>query len=211
MVRLSALLLLLSVPVAASTVYKCSDGHGHVSYQEQRCASTMKQEALQLSDAVAAPSPMPTAVASPAPKVEKPAPEAPAPQIPLTQMYRCMHAVDGTLYVSSNGHPHPFLAPLGMLGTLPNSLADAYGQPGGAGISAPEANRGRVSSSLVAGSYTQVQDQCRPMRVPEICDWLRDEDEANERKLQRAFKSDQAPLLQRQTALHAQLSNCGDG
>lgn len=209
--RLSLLLLIISLPVTAGTVYKCSDGHGHVSFQEERCASAMKQETLQLSDAVAAPSPMPAAPASPAPVVDKPAPEPSAPRVPLTQMYRCMHAVDGSLYVSSNGHPRPFLAPLGMLGTLPESLSDAYGQPGGAGISAPEANRGRVSSSLVAGSYTQVQDQCRPMRVPEICDWLDDQNEANERKLQRAFKSDQPPLLKRETELRGQLSNCGNG
>jgi hypothetical protein len=199
--RLPVLLFIISVSATADTVYKCSDGHGHMSFQEQRCASAMKQEALLLSNAVAAPALMPPTPATPAPAVGEPAPEPSAPRVRLTQMYQCMHAADGGLYVSSNGHPRPFLAPLGMLGALPNSLSDAYGRPGGAGISAPEANRGRVSSSQVAGSYTQVQDQCGPMSVPEICDWLRDQNEANERKLQRAFKSDQPPLLSRETEL----------
>jgi hypothetical protein len=206
--RLPVLLFIIRVPATADTVYKCSDGHGHVSYQKQRCASAMKQEALQVSNAVAAPAPMPPTPGTTVPAVDKPAPEPSAPRVRLTKMYQCMHAVDGGLYVSSNGHPRPFLAPLGMLGALPNSLSDAYGQPGGAGISAPEATRGRVSSSLVAGSYTQIQDQCRPMSVPEICDWLRDQNEANERKLQRAFKSDQPPLLRRETELRAQLTRC---
>jgi hypothetical protein len=138
---------------------------------------------------------------------EVPATPAP-PSVPLVQLYRCMHAVDGSTYVSSNGHPQPFLAPLGMLGTLPTSLSQAYGQPGGAGISAPEANRGRVSSGLVAGSYVQVQDQCRPLSVPEICHELRDEYEQNARQLRRAFKSDQPPLQRRDSELHAQLTNC---
>jgi hypothetical protein len=201
---------LISLPATAGTVYKCSDRHGHVSYQQQPCAQSLKQETLHLPDTVSAPSPLaPTPPAAP-PAAKKPAPPPAAPRVPMTQMYRCMHAVDGNLYVSSNGHPRPFLAPLGMLGSLPNSLSQSYGSPGGAGISAPEANRGRVGASLVAGSYTQVQDRCRPMSVPEICDWLRDQDAANERKLRRAFKSDQAPLLRREAELRGQLAHCPD-
>ena len=119
-----------------------------------------------------------------------------------------MHAVDGSTYVGSNAHPQPFLAPLGMLGALPTSLSQAYGQPGGAGISAPEANHGRVSSELVASNYVWVQDQCRPLSVPEMCHELRDEYEQNARRLQRAFQSDQPPLQRRDSELHAQLTNC---
>jgi hypothetical protein len=208
---LSALLLLLaiiSVPAAAGTVYKCSGAGGQVTYQDAPCAKTQQQQTLQLSnDTTAAAPPAVASISTPATVDEVPV--APVePRAPLTQLYRCMHAVDGSTYVSSNGHPQPFLAPLGMLGALPTSLSQAYGQAGGAGISAPEANRGRVTSGLVAGSYVQVQDQCRPLSVPEICHELRDEYEQNARQLQRAFKSDQPPLQRRDSELHAQLTNC---
>ena len=211
MSRLPSLLLLLVVtsgPAAAGTAYKCSGAGGQVTYQDEPCAKTQQQQTLQLSNQTAALAPSATASAS-TPAAVDAVPVAPAePGVPLTQLYRCMHAVDGSAYVSSNGHPQPFLAPLGMLGALPTSLSQAYGQPGGAGISAPEANRGRVTSGLVAGNFVQVQDQCRPQSVPEICHALRDEQEQNARKLQRAFKSDRPPLQLRDDALRAQLTNC---
>lgn len=210
MPRLPALLLLLAVsgPAAAGTAYKCSGAGGQVTYQDAPCAKTQQQQTLQLSNDPAAPAP-PAAVPVSRPAVVDEVPVAPAePSVPLTPLYRCMHAVDGSTYVSSNGHPQPFLAPLGMLGALPTSLAQAYGQPGGAGISAPEANHGRVSSGLVASNYVWVQDQCRPLSVPEICRELRDEYEQNARKLQRAFKSDQPPLQRRDSELQAQLTHC---
>lgn len=211
--RLLALLLLLVVisgPVAAGTVYKCRGADGQLSYQDAPCAKT-QQQTLQLPDYQAAPSPPANAPSEPAdtPPVTGEAPvSSPTPVVPLTQLYRCMHAVDGSAYVGSNGHPQPFLAPLGMLGALPTSLSQAYGQPGGAGISAPEANRGRVTSGLVASNYAWVQDPCRPLSVPEICHVLRDELEQNTRKLQRAFKSDRPPLQRRDDELRAQLANC---
>jgi hypothetical protein len=42
----------------------------------------------------------------------------------------------------------------------------------------------------------------------EACQALRDEDDANEEKLRRAFKSDQPPLEQRQAQLRQQLAGC---
>ena len=212
--RLPALLLLLVVisgPVAAGTVYKCRGANGQLSYQDAPCAKTQQQQALQLPDERAAPSPPASAPPEPVdtpPVTEEALVPSPTPVVPLIQQYRCVHAVDGSAYVSSNGHPQPFLAPLGMLGALPTSLSQAYGHPGGAGISAPEANHGRVTSGLVASNYVRVQDQCRPLSVPEICRELRDQQEQNARKLQRAFKSDRPPLQRRDDALRAQLTNC---
>ncbi len=214
MFRLSTLLLLLAIfsaPVAAGTVYKCSGAHGQVTYQDAPCARSQRQQSLNLPDDSATRSPparVPIAADSnPSAAGETPIPSA-APGMPLPQLYRCAHAVDGSTYVSNNGHPPPFQAPLGMLGALPTSLAQTYGQPGGAGISAPEANRGRVTSALVANNYVWVQDPCRPLSVPEICHELRDEQEQNARQLQRAFKSDRPPLQQRDDELQAQLTNC---
>ncbi|HEV2681279.1 MAG TPA: DUF4124 domain-containing protein [Rhodanobacter sp.] len=211
MSRLPALLLLLAVtgmPVTAGTVYKCSGAGGQVTYQDAPCTKTQQQQTLQLSNDTAAPSPSAVAAAS-APATVDQASAAPAePGAPLPQLYRCMHAVDGSVYVSGNGHPQPFLAPLGMLGALPTSLAQTYGSSGGAGISAPEANRGRVTPELVANNYVWVQDQCRPLSEPDICHELRDEYEQNARQLQRAFKSDQPLLQHRDSELHEQLTNC---
>jgi hypothetical protein len=214
MSRLITLLLLLVVtggPAIAGTVYKCSGAGGQVTYQDAPCAKTQQQQTLQLSNDTSVPVPSSAAASAPVstPAIDEHTSAPPlVPDVPLPQLYQCMHAVDGSAYVSSNGHPQPFLAPLGMLGALPTSLAQAYGQPGGAGISAPEANRGRVTSGLVASNYVWVQDQCRPLSVPEICHELRDEYEQNARQLQRAFQSDQPPLQRRDSELHAQLTNC---
>jgi len=214
MLRLITLLLLLVVtggPALAGTVYKCSGAGGQMTYQDAPCARTQQQQTVQLSNDSSAPVPSTVAVSAPAsPTATDEHASAPplVPSVPLPQLYRCMHAVDGNTYVSSNGHPQPFLAPLGMLGALPTSLAQTYGQPGGAGISAPEANRGRITSGLVANNYVWVQDQCRPLSVPEICHELRDEYEQNAHQLQRAFQSDQPPLERRDGELRAQLTNC---
>jgi hypothetical protein len=208
----SALLLLLAVtgtPAAAGTVYKCSGTDGRVIYQDTPCAKTQRQQTLQLSDDTTAPSPPASVATRPdnPPPVAAPAPP-PTPGVPLVQLYQCRHAVDGSLYVSRNGRPPPFRAPLGMLGALSTPLGEVYGSPNHAGISAPEANRGRVGAGLVANHYVWVQDQCRPLSVPEICSELRDEQEQNARKLQRAFKSDRPPLQRRDDELQAQLTHC---
>lgn len=208
----SALLLLLAVtgtPAVAGTVYKCSGTDGRVIYQDTPCAKTQRQQTLQLPDDTTAPPPPASVVTRPdrPPPVAAPAPPS-TPGVPLVQLYQCRHAVDGSLYVSRNGNPPPFRAPLGMLGALSTPLGEVYGSPNHAGISAPEANRGRVSAGLVANNYVWVQDRCRPLSVPEICSELRDEQEQNARKLQRAFNSDRPPLQRRDDELQAQLTHC---
>lgn len=210
--RLPALLLLLAAisgSAGAGTVYKCRSADGREVYQDVPCPRQQSQQVLQLPNDRPRPAGPPAqAGQTPPPAAAAPSLPRPMPGTPLTPLYRCLRAVDGSSYVSSNGQPQPFLAPLGMLGALPTSLSEAYGQPGQAGISAPEANRGRVTSGLVASNYVRVQDQCRPLSVPEICDELRVEQEQNARKLQKAFKSDRPPLQRRDDELRAQLTNC---
>lgn len=209
-----ALLLLLAVtgaPAVAGTVYKCSGADGQAIYQDTPCAKTQRQQTLQLPDDTTAPSPPPPASVATTPDEPPPvvmAAPPPPPRVPPVQLYQCRHAVDGSLYVSRNGHPPPFRAPLGMLGALSTPLGEVYGSPNHAGISAPEANRGRVGAGLVANHYVWVQDRCRPLSVPETCNELRDEQEQNARKLQRAFKSDRPPLQRRDDELQAQLAHC---
>lgn len=207
-----ALLLLLAVtgaPAVAGTVYKCSGADGQVIYRDTPCAKTQRQQTLQLPDDTTVPSPPASATARPdsPPPVATPSPPS-TPGVPPVQLYQCRHAVDGSLYVSRNGNPPPFRAPLGMLGALSTPLGEVYGSPNHAGISAPEANRGRVAAGLVAGNYVWVRDRCRPLSVPETCNELRDEQEQNARKLQRAFKSDRPPLQRRDDELQAQLARC---
>lgn len=201
-------LSMMATSATAATVYKCSGHGGQVVYQDAPCAKSQQQQTLNLHDQA----PMPGAVA-PAPPQAKPSPIPPpqpvaVPSTPLPSMYACIRATDGKHYLSGNGDPQPYLAPFGMLGAVQQPLADVYGGRGAAGASAPELNRGRVTSGLIANNYVWVQDRCRELSPRETCEALRDAYDQNEQKLQRAFKSDQPPLEQREKELRAQLSQC---
>ncbi|WP_266172119.1 DUF4124 domain-containing protein [Dyella subtropica] len=214
--RLLALLLLLlpfsATPVGATTVYKCTGGDGKVIYQDAPCTKAQHQQTIDLPDqpSVAQPRPAPPATTDQGTSAPPPpAPYVPAePSVPLPRMYGCTRATDGKVYLSTQGYPEPYLAPFGILGAVQMPLAHAYGPAGGAGISAPEANRGKITSGLVAGNYVWVQDQCRPLTIQETCHALQDAYDENARKLRRAFKSDRPPLEQRDNELRAQLGQC---
>ncbi|HUB90695.1 MAG TPA: hypothetical protein VMA74_13300 [Dyella sp.] len=109
--------------------------------------------------------------------------------------HRCVRATDQTTYLSSNGNPPPYYAPLAMTGILPTSLGPVI--PGV-----------KPNAAMVASRYVLMQDQCAPMTPHDTCATLRDQYDENERTLSRAFKSDQLPLLQREKELLAQLSHC---
>lgn len=110
-------------------------------------------------------------------------------------MYRCTRATDQTTYLSSNGNPQPYYAPLAMTGMLPTSLGPVM--PGV-----------KPNAAMVASQYVLMQDQCAPMSSHDTCATLRDQYDETERKLSRAFKSDQPPLRRREKELLAQLSHC---
>ncbi len=207
------LLAVASGPASAGTIYMCSSGHEQTIYQDKPCANARKQVTVKVENRPAPPPPAAataSAAAIPAPAIILTTPVVPiAPVVaaPLVQLYRCLHAVDGTTYTSERGNPEPFLAPLGMLGTAQPSLAEAYG-PGGAGVSAPEVGHARSSAKLVADNDVPVRDRCRRLSVPDMCRYLRDELETNSRQLQHAFGSDQPPLLKRDSELRGQLTHC---
>ena len=197
-------LLLLSIAPAATatTVYKCTGHDGRVSYQGTPCPAAQRQQILQLSDrqpVAPPPSPAPaaTVAASPAPPVEV---AAPPPSIPPPTMYRCVRATDGKTYLS-HGQPAPYLAPLGMLGVVPTSLAQTYS-------GANHMGHGKVTAGLVANHYTWVQDACRALGPQETCQALHDAWDDNEGKLRRAFQDDEPPLKRRRAELREQLSHC---
>jgi len=210
--HLALLLLLLSplaaLPAGAATVYKCTGADGRVSFQDHPCARAQRQDIVPLADpAPLAPLPPRPAASddrdtSPTPP---PAPAAPPePAAPLPGLYACTRATDGKFYISRNGDPQPYLAPFGMVGMVQTPLA----QGGAGGVSAPELNRGKVTSGLVSSNYVWVQDQCRPMSYGETCHALQDDYDDNARKLRRAFKSDRPPLERRDDELRAQLASC---
>jgi hypothetical protein len=194
----------------ATTVYECTTADGRVIYQDTPCGAGQQQRTMRVADAPAAP--RPAAPPAPAAPPEPAAPPAAlAPSAPLPLMYTCVRATDGKTYLSDNGNPPPYQAPYGVLGAEQLPLSEVYGPDrGAAGISAPEANRGRVTSGLVANNYVWVQDQCRELDAEETCQALRDAYDENEHKLANAFKSQRPPLEKREGQLQAQLANCGD-
>lgn len=203
----------LAGTAAATTIYECTTANGRVIYQDTPCSAGQQQRTMQIAGAPAAPRPpIPPAPASaPEPAAPPPARAPSVPSAPLPLMYACVRATDGKTYLSDNGNPPPYQAPYGVLGAQQLPLSDVYGPDrGAAGMSAPEANRGRVTSGLVANNYVWVQDQCRELDVEETCQALRDAYDENEHKLGNAFKSQRPPLERREAQLQAQLANCGD-
>ena len=198
--------LALDARADTTTVYKCTDAAGSVTYQGQPCPASKRQQSLHLVDRPSKPAP-PMSIPPPSPTASDETPLVQTtPAAPLPVMYRCLRATDGSSYLSDRGDPPPYQAPFGMLGAVQSPLADAYGHGGGA--SAPELNRGKVTSGLVAGNYVWVQDQCRELGPQETCQALQDAYDENEHKLKQAFKSERPPFERREAELQAQLTHC---
>jgi Domain of unknown function (DUF4124) len=211
MIRLFALVILAfaGLPATAATVYQCTAANGRVIYQDKPCPGTQRQQTLQLDDAqpVTRPPPAPALAATVAADTAPPPEPVEAPP-PLPLMYTCISATDGKTYLSDNGDPQPYQVPYGILGAGSLPLSQVYGPPNSAGASAPELNRGRIKPGLIANYFVWVQDQCRELTPQETCHALREDLDATETKLRRAFKSDQPPLEKREQALRAQLRGC---
>jgi hypothetical protein len=193
----------------AETVYKCVDAGGHVTYQGAVCPRTQKQQTMQLDNSAPAANPAaPAAVFKPDPVQPPPAQAPPPPSAPPPELYGCVSATDGKSYVSDNGFPQPYLAPFGILGSVAEPLASAYGGANGAGASAPEISHNQPSSALIGSNYVWVQDQCRELSPREACQALQDQFDENAHKLRNAFQSQRAPFEQREAQLKSQLAGC---
>ncbi len=213
---LALLALGLATGASAQTVYKCTDGHGGVRFQDAPCSRHEKQHVLHLhvpappSDAHAPP------VVPPSPAHTSPAPPKPAPRVvqrtwQIPQLYQCVRATDGKLYVSRNGHPPAYRAPLGILGAFQLPLSQTYGGRNATrrAASDPQLAKGRITPGLVAGHYTWVQDRCRPMGVGEICAHLSAQMEKTQSAIDKAFKSDRPPLERKAAKLRSEMAGCG--
>lgn len=195
----SALLVTLSMhaPCAHAdtlTVYKCRTPQGRVIFQGGPCARGEQQQTVQVDGDTSAAAP-PPASSTPAPQLSTTASLPAPPPTPPSTLYRCVRAIDQTTYESTNGNPQPYYVPLAMSGKIPTPLGHIT--PGL-----------KPNAATIASHYVQVQDQCAPMTVHDTCAALRDQYDENERKLSRAFKSDQPALLDREKELLAQLSHC---
>lgn len=196
---------------ARAQVYQCVAASGSVSYQDHACARGQKQTIIDV------PSRAPPGYVPPAPTTVV-APEATATELPpqddvppapspLPTMYACVGAVNGKPYLT-HSPPPPYLAPLGVMGYPPQSLSQAYGAPGGAGMSAPELSRPHVGGPRIATGMTEVQDYCLPATQDQVCSYVQREYDENHRKLRMAMPHEQPPLEQREQALQDQLRNC---
>ncbi|MBS0381722.1 MAG: DUF4124 domain-containing protein [Proteobacteria bacterium] len=214
LLALATLWFTACVPVLAQAqVYRCTAPGGSVAYQDHPCARGQHQQLLDVPSRPPpgyVPPPPATAPQPVAPSASSPAPVyTPPPPAPLPVMYACVGAVNGKHYLAYHPPP-PYFAPLGALGYPPQSLSQAYGAPGGAGVSAPEAApRPRIIGPSVAAGMTEVEDACMPATHVEVCTFVQHEYDDNRQKLHAALlASDRKPLQQRELQLQDQLRNC---
>lgn len=194
---------------ARAQVFKCTAANGAVSFQDHACARGQRQTMIDVpSRAPPGYVPPPAATtSSPSAAASAPAPAYVPPPSPLPVMYLCVGAVNGKHYLTRSPPP-PYLAPLGVMGYPPQSLSQAYGSPGGAGMSAPELSRPRVGGPRIATGMTEVQDFCLPATQAQVCSYVQREYDENHRKLRMAMPHEQPPLERREQALTDQLRNC---
>jgi len=209
----SGALLLACFPLAAhAQVYRCTARSGRVAYQDHPCAPGLQQKMMNVPGrpppGYVPPPPPVASIAPPAARAPPVEPQAYLPPPPLPVLYACVGAVNGKQYLTRSPPP-PYLAPLGVMGYPPQSLSQAYGSRGGAGVSAPELSRPRVGGSPAATGMTEVQDYCVPATHAQVCGFVQRQYDDNDRKLRMAMPHERPPYEQRERELQGQLRNCG--
>lgn len=204
-------LLVTCVPLAAhAQVYRCTTANGSVAFQDKPCVKGQQQKMLDVpSHAPPGYVPPPVATTLPQPVASAvPPPVYVPPPPPLPFMVACVDAVNGDDYLAHSPRA-PYLVPLGILGYPPQTLSQAYGAPGGAGMSAPElAPKPRIGGPRIAAAMTWVQDTCQPATAAQVCAYVQKEYDENDQKLRAAMRDERAPLQQRSAQLQDQLRNC---
>ncbi|HEX7339035.1 MAG TPA: DUF4124 domain-containing protein [Rhodanobacteraceae bacterium] len=203
------LLLVVAMPAAATTVYKCVDAHGRISYRDTPCPRGQHQALQQLHAWTPPPTaePAPTPAASAAPAAPPVAPRQ--PRVPPPTVFLCTNVTNGKTYLSQTGITRPYLAPLGMLGGISVPLDDTYGARNGRhpGSSVPEFMP-TPPPSMVSGHYTWVRDFCRPLPPDDACAALDKRKAQNDAKLAIAFPDQQPPLLKERKRLTQWMAGC---
>ena len=152
--------------VAQAQVYRCTAANGSVSFQDHACAAGQRQTVVNVPSR-APPGYVPPPVATVAPPASAAAdvalPPLPPPPAPLPELYACVGAVNGKPYLVRTPTP-PYLVPLGVLGYPPQSLSQAYGPQGGAGMSAPELSHPRIGGPRIGAGLTRCRITACPQR-----------------------------------------------
>jgi hypothetical protein len=204
-----ALVCIIGCTQARAQVFKCTAANGAVSYQDHACGHDESQTVMKVpgqSPPGYVP-PAPSSSPQPASTPPLPTPIYVPPPSPLPAMYACVGAVNGEPYLTRSPPP-PYLAPLGVMGYPPRTLSQAYGAPGGAGMSAPELSKPRIGGPPVATGMTEVQDYCLPATRAQVCGFVQRDYDENHRKLRMAMPREQPPYEQRERELQDQLRNC---
>lgn len=174
-------LLLLAAPAEAEqlTVFRCTDGDGHVALRDTPCPDGLHEQAIDMQRPVDPP---------PSPVIVAPEPP-PAPLAPTTQtrvvfveaprpLYQCT-TPEGERYTSENADGNPRWVPLWTLGYPPvwplNPLGDRVGAPR---PDPPSDGPGPPDRPTVVGlSYapgTWVRDRCVRLPQAQACAFLRE-------------------------------------
>jgi hypothetical protein len=202
---LRALVFLLALTSAAAlhatTVYKCTDAKGAISFQDRPCAASTRQQTIAMPDP---PPPAPSVAAPPEQPIASDAqlePQQPVSFSPPPSFYLCTR-YDGTRYISDTGEGGSALVPLGVLGVPGRSLSDAYSPQNSIGVSAPglrQIPHVPAGSVPFGGMSTWIDDECHAAPPREACAYLRNALDDVRYKLTKAF-SDTTPELKRQEA-----------
>jgi len=204
------LLLIALAPIAtlasssshAASAYKCTRADGSVSFQDQPCSSTAKQQRLSLpNDPYVAPvaadeqdaEPDAPAAANVPARVAAPAPRTPPPSFFLCSRY------DGTRYISQTGKGGGAAVPFGVLEDA-QAFGPARPAPGG-----PQISR---AAAATTGTYVWVDDRCHRAGPQEACAYLQSQLDDVLARIRSVSMDAEAPLKQQADELRERMRGC---
>jgi hypothetical protein len=216
-----AALALPGVRAAEVTIYRCTDGKGQVALRDTPCRAGEKQE----TRAMVRPTDPPPRAVPPAPApVARPAPEPTTRYVmvaPPQPLYECV-AADGERYTSDTGQGRARWEPLWTYGYPAVPMRPGGGVSANIGFRSGDV-RGHVrlgdpghpvhhGTVLVPAVPTGqwVYDECHRLPQAEVCDRLRDDRHALNRRWNIAQPSERAQIDRETRGIDARLANdCG--
>lgn len=221
--RSVAALFALCVPLAAHagevTIYRCTDAKGHLSLRDSPCRKGETQQARTMTRPVDPP-PWRAPGRSEAPQQSRPPPlRRVVYSTPPRPLYECV-TPDGDRYTSDTGAGNPRFVPAWTVG-YPVYPVPPRGNGGGgwridAGSGRTRIHVGRpdryippVIPAYAAGLW--VRDECHELPTDLVCDRLRDQRYALDRRYNSALQSERTRITTEQRDIDARLANdCGD-